>query len=51
MRAILIDPEHQTITDTEIVGKDYRELLPIIGCKRFTIGSRPLRGNMSTRVR
>jgi hypothetical protein len=48
MRAILIDPEKTAISEIEIAGNDFREVQGLIGCRSFTSGSRPLRGNMST---
>jgi hypothetical protein len=45
MRAILIDPEKRTITETEFEG-DYRKIQAILGCESFTSGSRPLNGSL-----
>jgi hypothetical protein len=45
MRAILIDPEKRTITEIEFEG-DYRKIQAVLGCDRFTSGSRPLNGSL-----
>ena len=45
MRALMIDAEHQTITEIDFVG-DYREIQRLLGCSTFTTGSRPLNGNL-----
>jgi hypothetical protein len=45
MRAILIDPEKRTISEIDFKG-DYRKIQAVIGCGRFTSGSRPLNGSL-----
>ena len=47
MRAILIDAEKQTVTEINFAG-NYTKIQEIIGCRDFTIGSRPLRGSFET---
>ena len=39
MRAILIDPEKQSLTEIQIEGNDYRETNKIIGSSRYALGA------------
>ena len=45
MRALLIDPEKRTITETQI-SDDYRDIQAALRCDSLTTGSRPLRGDI-----
>jgi hypothetical protein len=47
MRALLIDPETQTISEINFEG-DYKDIQRTIGCDRFASGSRPLNGSLET---
>ncbi len=45
-RIYLIDPMSQSVTETKL-GKGLPAIRSALKCKRFTIGSRPLRGNLA----
>jgi hypothetical protein len=45
MRAILIDPETQAITETQLNGDGYKEIEALLRCDSFTIGAH-LRGSI-----
>ncbi len=39
MRAILIDPEKQSLTEIQLKGDDFREITNVLGCQSFTTGA------------
>jgi hypothetical protein len=39
MRAILIDPEKQSLTEIQLKSGDFREINKAIGCRSFTTGA------------
>jgi hypothetical protein len=39
MRAILIDPEKQSVTEIQLKTGDFREINKVIGCGSFTTGA------------
>jgi hypothetical protein len=47
MRAILIDPEKQTLTEVNLKGDDYREINAVLRCHSHTTGAH-LSGSIET---
>jgi hypothetical protein len=47
MRAILIDPEKQSLTEVQLATGDFREINKLIGCRSMTGGCRPLNGSLA----
>src|SRR5262249_55861509 len=47
MRAILIDPEKQTITETQLEDDNYKKIQAVLRCRSFTTGAH-LSGTLST---
>ncbi len=46
MRAILIDPEKQTLTEIQMEGEGIEEIYTLLGGRKITASGRSLKGNM-----